>query len=194
MKNILIAVPTNKYIEPETFKSIYDFIIPNNCDVQFQYFYGFQIDQIRNRIAHEGMSFDYILFIDSDIIAPRDTLVKLLSSDKDIVSGVYMKKIANCDLTELYINKSKGFEALSASQLSKNTRLFEVGACGFGCCLVNTKVFRSLEYPYFVYKSSLDPLQILSEDIFFCIYSKALGYSTWVNTEVVCKHKGITYF
>jgi hypothetical protein len=36
IKTILIAIPTAKYIESETFKSIYDLIIPNGYKVQFQ--------------------------------------------------------------------------------------------------------------------------------------------------------------
>ena len=43
MKTILIAIPTNKYVEPETFKSIYDLIIPDGYRTEFQFFYGYQI-------------------------------------------------------------------------------------------------------------------------------------------------------
>lgn len=38
-KNILIAIPTAKYIESDTFKSIYDLIIPEGCKVTYQHFY-----------------------------------------------------------------------------------------------------------------------------------------------------------
>lgn len=51
MKTILIAVPTNKYVETETMKSIYDLIVPPGYKTELQFFYGYQIDQIRNLIA-----------------------------------------------------------------------------------------------------------------------------------------------
>jgi len=38
MKRILIAIPTNRNIEAQTFKSIYDLIIPDGYQVEFQYF------------------------------------------------------------------------------------------------------------------------------------------------------------
>ena len=61
MKTILIAIPTNKYIEPETFKAIYDLEIPEGYTTTFQYFYGYQVDQIRNLIANWAVKYDYLL-------------------------------------------------------------------------------------------------------------------------------------
>ena len=63
VKKILIAVPTAKYIEPETMKSIYDQIIPEGYQTELQFFYGYQIDQIRNLIANwmENKDYDYLV-------------------------------------------------------------------------------------------------------------------------------------
>lgn len=49
MKNILIAVPTNKYIEPETMKSIYDLEVPDGYKTHFQFFYGYSRSQVKNK-------------------------------------------------------------------------------------------------------------------------------------------------
>jgi hypothetical protein len=61
MKKILIAIPTARYIEAETFKSIYDLEVPEGYEVTFQYFYGYRVDQVRNLIADWVVrGFDYL--------------------------------------------------------------------------------------------------------------------------------------
>ena len=40
MKKILIAIPTNKFIEPSTFKAIYDLKVPEGYKTEFQFFFG----------------------------------------------------------------------------------------------------------------------------------------------------------
>ena len=51
MKRILIGIPTANDIHPQTFKSIYDQIIPAGYKADFQFFYGYNVDQVRNLIA-----------------------------------------------------------------------------------------------------------------------------------------------
>ncbi len=91
-KTILIAIPTNKYVESETFKSIYDLDIPEGYVTEFQCFYGYRVDQIRNLIAEWAKRYDYLFAVDSDIILPRDTLSKMLALDLDVVSGLYIQR------------------------------------------------------------------------------------------------------
>ena len=83
-KRILIAVQTNRNIEVETFKSIYDLEVPDGYETEFQFFFGYQIDQIRNLIANWGKHYDYLFSVDSDIVLPRDTLTKMLREDKAV--------------------------------------------------------------------------------------------------------------
>ena len=44
-KKILIAIPTNAGIEPDTFRSIYNMSVPEGYETHFEFFYGYQIDQ-----------------------------------------------------------------------------------------------------------------------------------------------------
>jgi hypothetical protein len=94
VKNILIAFPTAKNIETDTFLSVYRLDKPDNVNLHLECFYGYNIDQVRNLIAHYAIqnNFDYVLFVDYDMILPKDTLTRLLSYDKDIISGVYIQR------------------------------------------------------------------------------------------------------
>lgn len=187
MKKILIAIPSAKYIESDTFKSIYDLIIPDGYKADFQYFFGYQIDQIRNKIVEFSLNnnYEYTFCVDSDIVFKSDTLSKLMYHNVDIVSGVYRQRLPN-NIVEIY---DKNYRNLSIDIIMENP-LTEIGACGFGCVLVKNKVFREIEYPHFVYKSALDHKNTFSEDIYFCKKAREKGFKVFVNSRVICGHIG----
>jgi len=193
MKKILIAVPTNKYIEPQTFKSIYDLEIPDGYETEFQFFYGYQIDQIRNLIANWGLRYHYLFCVDSDIELPSDTLVKMLNHDKDIISGVYIQRLEDRCTPELfYINDTGGVSHYDINALEKG--LMKIDACGFGCVLIKSDVLRAMEYPHFVYQSSIDFQHTVSEDTYFCRKASSLGFEIYADTTIVCNHIGQKIF
>lgn len=189
MKTILIAIPTNKYIEPETMKAVYDLIIPEGYKTEFQFFYGYQVDQIRNLIASWAQRYDYLFSVDSDIVFKPDTLVKLLAHNKDIVSGLYIQRKPGQHILELY----RGGRNVPYQDI-KGLGLVEVDGCGFGCVLVKGDVFRRMEYPHFVYRSALDHAHTLSEDVYFCMKAKNMGFRVFADTSILCEHIGNTKF
>ena len=190
MKQILIAIPTNKGIEPETFKSIYDLKVPDGVKTFFQFFHGYQIDQIRNLIADWGKRYDYVFCVDSDIILPEDSLMNLYNADKDIISGVYMQRKHDEQILELY-------ESVNGNQTNMKEvpiGISPIEACGFGCVLIKGNVFNEMEYPHFLYKSAIDHAYTYSEDTYFCNKAREKGFSIWVDSSVVCGHKGEKIF
>jgi FkbM family methyltransferase len=188
-KTILIAVPTNKYIEPETMKSIYDQEIPPGYKTTFQFFYGYQIDQIRNLIADWAVKYDYLWAIDSDMSFPPDTLKRLLAHDKDVVSGLYIQRKPGQHILELYRNGRN----IPYNDI-KGLGLIEVDGCGFGCVLIKSEVLRAVGYPQFVYKSAINHANTVSEDTYFCLKAKERGYKVWADTSILCNHHGSTVF
>jgi len=193
-KRILIAVPTGRNIEAETFKSIYDLEVPSGYSTDFQFFYGYQIDQIRNLIADWGKRYDYLFCVDSDIVLPRDTLVKMLAAKKDIVSGLYIQRKPGHHILEIYRDNEAGGVTNIPYELLKNKGLVEVAACGMGCCLIDSEVLRTMPYPHFVYRSALSHFNTFSEDIYFCLEARKLGFKVWADTTIKCDHIGSTRF
>jgi glycosyltransferase involved in cell wall biosynthesis len=134
-KKILIAVPTNRNIEAQTFKSIYELITPPGCEVVFQYFWGYQVDQVRNLIADWSIrnGFDYVFAVDSDIAFPPDTLVRLMAHNVDIVSGVYIQRIPGTHTIEIMRkNEWGGVTHVNWGDI-KGQGLVPIDGCGFGC-------------------------------------------------------------
>ena len=194
MKKILIAVPTKKYIETETFKSIYDLEIPEGYETEFQFFYGYQIDQIRNLVAEWAKRYDYLFSVDSDIVLPSDALTKMLSADKDIISGLYIQRVPGLHVLEIYKDTDHGGVTNVPYEELHGRGITQVAGCGFGCCLIKGEVFRKLEYPHFVYTSALDHSYTVSEDIYFCKKARNNGFTVWVDPTIKCEHIGSTKF
>lgn len=188
-KTILIAIPTNKYVESDTFKSIYDLQIPEGYVTQFQCFYGYRVDQIRNLIADWAKRYDYLFAVDSDIILPNDTLTKMLALDLDVVSGLYIQRKPGQHILELYRN---GRNVPIADIQGRG--VVPIDGCGFGGVLIKSEVFRKMEYPHFFYTSALDHKDTISEDVYFCDKARALGFKIWADTSIHFGHVGSSTF
>lgn len=193
MKRILLAIPTNKNIENDTVKSITDLIVPEGYKLDFQYFYGYAIDQVRNLAANFALinNYDYMFCVDSDIILPNDALVKLLQANRPIASGVYRQRKFDANIPELFLGldvvedeekKTLCFNMTRedlAKFESKNEYSHEIEACGFGCVLIAREVLEKIEKPHFFYKHSIDFKDTVSEDVYFCQNAKKAGFPTY---------------
>jgi len=190
-KRILIAIPTARNIEPETFKSIYDLKIPDGYDVNFQYFFGYNIDQIRNLIADWVVKgYDYLFSVDSDISFDSDTLEKLLNHNVDVVSGLYIQRKPGQHVLEVYEHNGYGGVSNIPYGKIKDRGLVEIASCGFGCVLVKAQVVKSIGYPQFEYHSAIDHTNTVSEDVDFCRKALEKGFRIWADTTIQCRHTG----
>jgi FkbM family methyltransferase len=189
-KRILIAIPTARNIEVETFKSIYDLEVPEGYTTDFQYFFGYNVDQVRNLIAHWAQHYDYLFAIDSDMGFAKDTLKKFLSHNVDMVSALYIQRIPGTHTLELY--EHNGFGGVSNIPYGKikDRGLVEIAGCGFGCVLIKSEVIRAIPYPQFEYHSALDHKDTISEDTDFCRKALDKGFRIWADTSVKCRHIG----
>jgi len=194
VKQILIAIPTGRNIEAETFRSIYNLKVPEGYTTRFEYFFGYQIDQIRNLISDWAQHYDYLLAVDSDIVLPQNALEKMIAADKDIVSGIYIQRIPGTHTIEIFeATPNGGCDHISWEKLT-GKGLTEVAGCGMGACLIKGEVFRKLDYPYFFYKSSIDFSETVSEDVFFCQKARENGFRIWADPSIICDHIGSTKF
>ena len=190
-KKILIAIPTARYIECDTFKSIYDLEVPEGYETEFQCFYGYSVAQVRNLIADWIVKgYDYLFAVDHDVTFAPDTLKKLLEHDKDYVTGVYRQRL-DPEVIEIY-----GLDNLRKPAYSElyGKGLVEIGASGFGCVLVKRDVFVNVGYPYFVYKDAIDHKDTFSEDLDFCTKARSKGHKLYVDPSIVCGHIGTRVF
>jgi len=190
-KTILIAIPTAKNIEPDTYKSIYDLIVPDGYETTFQYFFGYNVDQVRNLIADWVVKgYDYLFSVDSDIAFAPDTLSKMLAHDRDVVSGLYIQRKPGQHILEIYEHTPTGGVVNMPYGKLKGRPLVEVAGCGFGCALVKAEVMRKIGYPQFKYHSAISINDTVSEDVDFCRKARDNGFTIWADPSILCRHTG----
>lgn len=190
-KRILIAVPCMDMVAAPFAQSLATLQKEGECIVSF--IIGSLIYDSRNNLAKQAVSLDcdYVLWLDSDMTFPADTLVKLLKhaeSGKDIVSGIYFRRVA--PFTPVIFEK---IEKLDEHVTWKNydnypkDSVFEIGGCGFGCVLVKKDIFLEMVLngmPFF------NPMAGLGEDIAFCLRAQQLGHKIWCDSTIKCGHIG----
>ena len=185
---ILIAVPTFETIMPETFKSIYG-MRASKYGPLFDFVTGSDCAKARNEIAKEAIAggFDYVLMIDSDVVAPNDTLERFLEYPGAIILGLCPRKNTKEKRCEIYRLGSDGFQDhYNYTDLPEAPRIIVKGG-GLACALIKTDVFQRLEYPYFRYVEYSNG-ETLSEDLYFCTKAAEAGIAIQADTRVRCGH------
>jgi hypothetical protein len=151
--------------------------------------------------------YDYIMWIDSDIIFKTEDLFELLKMNKDIAAGWYVQSnggplsdqstvVERMNDQELYEKGSNRYETIE--DMSRRTEPFKVDYCGFGWMLIKKGVYEKIPYPWFVprvvqlQKPDGTILEdVCSEDISMCQDFKKYGFDIWVHPKVRVGHQKI---
>ncbi|MDR1207121.1 MAG: glycosyltransferase [Rickettsiales bacterium] len=199
---ILITVPCFERICVQTFKSIYDLFIPDGVIAEFRYQAGYTIEQARNNQVSESIAggFDYTLFVDSDMVLPKDAITRLLDADADFATGWCLQKIPNSrGITTL--KSARGEDWLSEAEVVQaGGAIIPIIACGLFCALVRNSVFGDLkEYDdnWFRYVDAKQPdgtWLTVSEDLDFCNKLMSKGKKLVCDTGLRCGHIGVVEF
>lgn len=126
--------------------------------------------------------FDYLLFLDSDTIPlTMDAIERLISWEKEAVSGVYFYKFSSQPVvidrdtaTNISLEKLKeGYEG---------NKLTEVWGFGFGILLLDVKALTDCAFDYKVFGEER------SDDFGYCHVLENKGIKRWCDARVICKH------
>jgi GT2 family glycosyltransferase len=183
----LIAIPTSRDIEIQCAASIIGMEREGRIGVFCPQSYS--IDASRNLIVEHALEigYDYIMWVDSDMILPKNTLTTLMSHDKDIVSGVYAYKILggeNAVAKRFKKDAVDTYEDIPLKEIRESEQLMEIDGVGFGCVLTKVDMFRNIKKPWFKYAPKM------GEDIYFCRKAQAKGYKVYLDTSILCGHIG----
>lgn len=180
----LIAIPTSRNIEIECAASLIGMKRKGRIGVFAPTSYC--IDASRNMIVEHALEigYDYILWVDSDMIVPKDTLLKLLATDKDIVCGACSYKVLGNKDAVAKRKVCGRYKDIPLKEVRESKDLIELDATGFGCILTKVDVFRKLPKPWFIYKHDF------GEDIYFSELAKEHGYQLWLDPSVRLGHIG----
>ncbi len=143
----------------------------------------------RNIIIQQALDNDcsHILFLDDDMAFTANSLKKLLSHDKDVITGLYLQRAAPFRPYLFDLVDEQG-RALYSYLDGTEERLVKTANAAFGFCLIKTEVFKKLEKPY-VRLGELDPQEWCDDIGFFNRVTKA-GFELYCDTECMVGHIG----
>ena len=165
-------------------------------EVQVAFTIGSLIYTARNDFAKATITnnADALLFFDSDMIFPADTLekmVKHIEAGKEIVTGMYFKRRPPFSPV-LY--KSLGYREETDEtyfedliELPDGKDPFEVAGCGMGCCMISKSVLLDVVLNY---QTWFNPIHNFGEDLAFCVRARDLGHKIWCDPTISCGHVG----
>jgi len=106
VRRILIATPHRAKTDPNV-TNFYKMQTPAAFDVLIEQPYGFSVADARNFIVNKAIKedFDYIFFVDDDVLIPRCALVQLIHHKTDIVGGFYYRKYFPLESTGMHENE-----------------------------------------------------------------------------------------
>ena len=147
----------------------------------------------RNDLALRAVQsdMDYVFWMDSDMQFPPDTLVRMVDvltkNDLDILTGLYFRRVPPYSPV-LFDRLEMRRNICSWSEFKElPDHLFEIGGCGFGCVLMSTEVFLSVQAKH---GNMFAPIGNNGEDIAFCIRARDCGYKIWCDPSIICGHVG----
>jgi len=151
------------------------------------------IDSSRNSITEAALrgGFTHVFFMDSDQTFPPFALTRLLSRDKDIITGIYPHRSLHAEPT-IYSSIDGGYKKMI--EWDPNGGPFEIAACGAGCLLIRTEVLRKIGRPHFKVVNNLENNEYLGEDMWFCRRAKEEGFHIFADPEVTCGHIDVIEF
>ena len=149
---------------------------------------GLYVSENRNQLSTHAVELgaEWIWYVDDDHCFRPDTLTRLLAHDVDIVSGLYLRRVAPFRPV-IYDTEDAEGDVIKYVYSPNDTGLKSIVAAGAGCLLVKTKVLRALGSPY--WRMSQRPSgEMIGEDIDFCQRARAKGFNVWCDMDVSVGH------
>lgn len=132
-----------------------------------------RIADVRNAFLGCISDEDYVFSIDSDIMADENSMIRLLSHNKDIISALVFNDPDHHYPNILNVKNGKIEHYFNFPCNS----LFQVDITG-AAYLIKSEICKKVKYEY----------HILGEDVPFCLKAKTMGYELWCDSSVKCRH------
>ena len=161
---------------------VVDFLLRQSADIVSN-----RAHLVAQAIAKGGT---HLLFIDSDMWFPPETLQQLLAHKKEVVGARYNKR--QFPLTDV----SKPLTEVS------DTELYKAAHLGLGVTLIDLSIFtgenplggKSEKYPegvpWFMFGREIEGGLMTGEDVWFCSVVRDSGRDVWIDPTLKVRHCG----
>ncbi len=183
---VLIAVPTGEFARRADWYDYFTAIKrPEGC--LNTTVHGQSPAQSRNMMIEQAIEHEctHIFFLDDDCCPKPDIIEQLLKHDKDIVSGLYLKR--NYPFSPLMFDKEYSNGANRHMFLTNGRKgLVEGTNAGLGAVLIKMEVFKALEKPW-IRLGQIDK-DHWCDDIEFFNRARAAGFKLFIDLDVPVGH------
>jgi len=164
---------------------------------------------IQTPFLNQNVDYDYILWIDSDIVFTLENFQRLLAMDVDVATGWYYQTDGNtsCGFLEkteckkgktypylpLYDSKHY-YRLIPDTEVESKSEPYAVDWAGMGWMLIRKGVMEKLPYPWFAPKNvriSPEIIESLSEDVSFQLSLKEQGSKIWLDPQIRLGHEKV---
>jgi hypothetical protein len=163
---------------------------------------GADVNRGKFQKPFNGIEYDYMMWIDSDIRFNNELFQKLVEMDKDIASGWYAQPGGASSggfytpvvetMDNEFFKENGTYQFLTTDDMTTKTKPLKVDYIGFGWVLIKQGVFEKLEYPWFAPKLiniGEDIQDVCSEDVAFCHDAKNAGFQIWLDPTCRVGHE-----
>jgi hypothetical protein len=155
--------------------------------------HGTLIASQRMELARQALEekADYLLWLDSDMRFPRETIGHLMLRDKPIVAANYATRRMPVKPVAMMDNNGEIGRVYTAPD---SEGLQPVDYIGMGVMMVKREVFEKVEAPWFAIPYSTVGNHYIGEDVFFCSKAREAGYEVLVDHDLSHQVKHIGTF
>ncbi len=187
-RNVLVAVPQRVQHAKHVVPCLNGFYPGQHIHARVHSVFGLDYAEARNALVQAALSDDaitHVLFVDDDVLLPRNGLQKLLEYNLPIVSGVYVKKNPQLETGVTAIGADPAYivSQQCVPYEHGNMEPIVVSCTGGGFILIDVEVFQQLgEKPYeFIIDQTPQGGRVrIGEDSLFCQKAAAKGIKTAV--------------
>ena len=136
----------------------------------------------RARLAAEAQAIgaEYMLWLDSDMIFPATTALRLLAHNEPVVACNYIRRQLPA--------KGVAYETIGDWEnplpFEPQDELVPVEGIGMGCMLVKTSILQEIPKPWFEFHWTEESNDYLGEDMDFCMKMADAGYTVKIDTNL----------
>jgi hypothetical protein len=126
-------------------------------------------------------TYDYIMWIDSDMVFNPEHFEKLLKAKKEVITGLY--RIENTNLLGCFDTNNK---RIDVDYIKNNSGVIRVSFSAMGFMLIKRGVYERMPFPYF---SVPGESGMLSETLSFCHNLSKANIPIYAHLDVVVGHE-----
>lgn len=190
--NVLVAILHTEATSFSWSMGIRQLIIPGPEPIGLV---GMPYDMARNAACMRALEggHSHLFFLDSDVVPPKDAILRLLAHNQPVISGMYCRR-SPPHAIPVMIREGKWITDF------KMGSVVEADLVGAGCLLIRRDVLENLKpirpgKHWFSWQVDMRGIvaegEHVSEDFAFNLQCKKQGIKTLVDTSIHCRHIGL---